>query len=269
MFQKIWSCDSIIEHIRSRSEGEPLNSHYYAGKYPDVYAAAERFFGSWGAALESCGYSYQDIRKYRSWTKERVITEIRKLESEGVQLSSKFIQTNYRPLYLASVRRFGSWGAAVRRAGFEYNRIRQRRLLTPEDIIKEIRRVYKSGESLAYTNMRENYQYLLAAGMRKLGNGSWVKAREVCGIQVNCRAKAAKLRAATRKEQQKLAEKAAKAAAKVAARAARAAARAAKAEAKAAKSEAVAKMKATAVKTTTVAAKRTRSVAGKKKNLSK
>jgi len=26
--------------------------------------------------------------------------------------------------------------------------------------------------------MRENYQYLLAAGMKKLGDGSWAKARQ-------------------------------------------------------------------------------------------
>ena len=35
--------------------------------------------------------------------------------------------------------------------------------------------------------MKENYLYLLAAGMKKLGNGSWAKARRVCGIRENYR----------------------------------------------------------------------------------
>ena len=35
--------------------------------------------------------------------------------------------------------------------------------------------------------MKENYLYLLAAGIKKLGNGSWAKARKVCGISENYR----------------------------------------------------------------------------------
>jgi hypothetical protein len=35
--------------------------------------------------------------------------------------------------------------------------------------------------------MRKNYQYLLAAGMKKIGGGSWAEARRVCGIEENYR----------------------------------------------------------------------------------
>ena len=47
MFQRRWTSEKIISHILAREGVEPLNSHYYATTYPDVYAAAERFFGSW------------------------------------------------------------------------------------------------------------------------------------------------------------------------------------------------------------------------------
>lgn len=35
--------------------------------------------------------------------------------------------------------------------------------------------------------MHEKHQYLLAAGLKKLGNGSWAKARRKCGIRRNYR----------------------------------------------------------------------------------
>ena len=51
MFKKIWYEEVIQNHILERQGKEALNSHYYATNYPDVYAAAERTFGSWGELL--------------------------------------------------------------------------------------------------------------------------------------------------------------------------------------------------------------------------
>ena len=203
MFQRRWTSEKIISHILAREGVEPLNSHYYATTYPDVYAAAERFFGSWCNTLESCGFSYQEIRKYRTWNRERVLNEIRKLSEVHSPLSSKFVQTDHRPLYMAALKRFGNWGNAIRAAGLEYRRIRLRRLQTPDELKEEIRRLYQRGESLSYTYMRNKYQYLLASGMKKLGDGSWVRAREVCGIHINCRKLAAEARKAALQEEER------------------------------------------------------------------
>lgn len=203
MFQRRWTSEKIISHILAREGVEPLNSHYYATTYPDVYAAAERFFGSWCNTLESCGFSYQEIRKYRTWNRERVLNEIRKLSEVHSPLSSKFVQTDHRPLYMAALKRFGNWGNAIRAAGLEYRRIRLRRLQTPEELKEEIRRLYQNGESLSYTYMRNKYQYLLASGMKKLGDGSWVRAREACDIHINCRKLAAEARKAAQQEEER------------------------------------------------------------------
>ena len=88
---------------------------------------------------------------------------------------------------MASIHYYKSWGAAVRMAGFDYNNIRRRRSMTAAQIRAEIRRLYRSGEDLTYSNMRKNHQYLLAYGMKKLGGGSWAAARRACGITVNFR----------------------------------------------------------------------------------
>ncbi len=187
MFKKIWYPEMIQNHILSRNGKEPLNSYYYATTYPDVYAAAERTFGSWGSAIEAAGLDYSLIKKYKTWSKQSVLDEIRRLHQDGEPIFSQNAQNNHKDLYMASIKRFGSWGKAVQSAGINYRDIRLRRSMTKEEIKKAIIDLYRKGEDLAYTNMRANHQYLLAAGMKKLGRGSWSSARRQCGILTNYR----------------------------------------------------------------------------------
>ncbi len=187
MFKKIWHPEMIEHHILSRNGKEPLNSYYYANNYPDVYAAAERIFGSWGKAIEAAGLDYSLIKKYKEWSKQAVLDEVRRLYKEGEPIFSQNIQTNHKSLYMASIKRFGSWGKTVQAAGINYRDIRLRRSMTREEIKKAIIELYRKGTDLSYTNMRANFQYLLAAGMKKLGNGSWAGARRQCGILTNYR----------------------------------------------------------------------------------
>ena len=184
---KRWNEDMICRHILRRNGKEPLNYLHYVTEYPDVHAAAERVFGSWKYALEACGFDYKDIRKYKTWSKKKVIEAIKMARNNGTALSSNYIQANNKPLYMAAVKRFKSWGKAVSAAGIDYSKIRLRRYMNKKEIKKEILELFNKGESLSYPNMREKYQYLLAAGMKKLGNGSWTEARKKCGIKINFR----------------------------------------------------------------------------------
>ncbi|WP_176013749.1 hypothetical protein [Victivallis sp. Marseille-Q1083] len=187
MFKKLWHPEMIQQHILQRYGQEPLNSYYYATNYPDVYAAAERLFGSWGETIEACGLDYDEIRKYKTWTSQGVLEEIRAMDERGEPLHSKYIQTINKSLYMAALKRFGNWGKAVQSAGISYKQIRLRRSMTAEETKRKIIELFKRNEDLSYTNMRKNHQYLLAAGMKKLGNGSWAAARLACGILTNYR----------------------------------------------------------------------------------
>ncbi len=188
MFKRIWTADMIESHIYStHSNKEPLNSHYYATHYPSVYAAAERIFGSWGEAITACGFDYSDIRKYKVWNRSKVTETIREMAATGQQLSSQKAQTNHKSLYMAAIRYYKSWGKAVMAAGIDYSVIRERRSMSILEIKTEIIKLHKAGVDLSYCNMRKNYQYLLAYGMKKLGEGSWDAARKVCGIKTNYR----------------------------------------------------------------------------------
>ena len=196
MFRRKWDDVSIINHIMSsHGRKKPLNSSYYATNYSAVYAAAERFFGSWKYAIEACGLDYSAIRKYQIWSKEIIIREIKKTHKGGKSLNSNYTQKNNRPLYMAAIKRYKNWGTAIRAAGFDYSKVRLRRMMSKAEIKEEILELYRRNVDLAYPNMREKYQYLLAAGMKKLGNGSWEKARKVCGLKVNFRLSDEKIKA--------------------------------------------------------------------------
>lgn len=187
MFKKKWTGDMVVRHILNNKDNEPLNSHYYATTYSDVYAAAERLFSSWKNAIEACGLNYKDIKKYQTWSKERVVAEIKVAKTNGTQLGSKYTQDNNKPLYMAAVKRYKSWSNALKHAGVNPKKVRLRRLMSTDEVRDEIQKLYRKNIDMAYPNMREKYQYLLAAGMKKLGGGSWAEARRVCGIEDNYR----------------------------------------------------------------------------------
>ena len=192
MFKKIWTPEMIRDIILSTNGKEPLNSHYFSTTYPQIYAAAERLFGSWGNAITASGLDYNSIRKYRVWNRMRIVAEIKKRYDNGEPLSCKQVQNTCKTLYMASIHHFKSWGRAIKMAGLDYDSIRIRRSMTEEQIHDEIQTLYNAGEDLAYPNMRKNHQYLLAYGMKKLGGGSWAEARRACGIMDNFRLSASK-----------------------------------------------------------------------------
>jgi len=203
MFKRRWYDKLILDHILARHGKEPLNSHYYASNYPDVYAAAERFFVSWRDAIEAAGFNYDEIRKYKKWSVKKILEEIKKMRKAKKPLNSKYIQDNNRPLYMAVIKRYKSWGKALSAAGIDYKKVRIRKMMTKAEIKEEILKLHKRKVDLAYPNMRANHLALLASAMKKLGDGSWDKARKKCGIHTNYRLPKHKRNAALPKKQKK------------------------------------------------------------------
>ena len=207
----------------ARRGGEPLNALYYSTTYPDIYAAAQRIFGSWRYAIEACGIEYTKVRKYRQWNKTRVVEEIKLLSKKREPLNSIHVQKQRKPLYMAALKRFKGWADAMRAAGFDYTKIRLRRSMNRVQVKDAILELWAEGFDLAYPNMRKKRQWLLATAMKKLGHGSWDKARKACGIKVNFRLKGDKRKTAITKALEKdmapVAKKAAKPVKKIAAKA--------------------------------------------------
>ena len=90
---------------------------------------------------------------------------------------------------MAAIKRFRCWRRAVEAAGIDYRQIKLRRNLNETEIRRLISELHQRQVNLSYTSMRRDYQYLLAAASKKIGDGSWACARLRCGIMTNYRLK--------------------------------------------------------------------------------
>jgi hypothetical protein len=120
-----WTKQTVREEIlRLHHEGVALNSSYVhkSTEYTHLHWAAQNVYGSWRAAIEASGLDYEKIRIKTEllWTRDLILENIRNLEQSGWRLSSKSTQKQYRRLFAAAIRMFGSWQLAVEAAGLDY-----------------------------------------------------------------------------------------------------------------------------------------------------
>ena len=60
------------------------------------------------------------------WEKNRILTELRRLHREGVNLSYSHLARKKQPLLSAAAYHFGSYRSAVQKAGIDYAEVIQR-----------------------------------------------------------------------------------------------------------------------------------------------
>ncbi len=121
---KKWDREKVIREIRILSKNNPNFSPaqiFY--KRRDLYQAGVRIFGSWRKALKAAGFE-KGLKRPHRWDKDKVLEKIKVLGKKGVNLSLKNITKNSRALSEAARRYWGSWAKAVKKAGFNYNRIK-------------------------------------------------------------------------------------------------------------------------------------------------
>jgi len=179
-----WTSDQVLGEIRTwRDRGEPLYANHVRLKFQELLAASIRYFGSWQKAVEMAGIPYEQVRKYRKWSKEAIIQEIRELHSRGVDLSFRAMAlSQHNSMVYAAIRPkyFGSWKTALEAAGLESEEIYRYRSWEETDILDEIRRLKAEGADLSSKSMDENSNRLIATARRRFGN--WGRALERAGI---------------------------------------------------------------------------------------
>jgi len=112
------------------SRGDDLNYATIAQDHVALLRAATRYFGSWRAAVEYAGLPYENVRKYKTWSKERIIARIKELHGKGEDLSWRQVSTVVDPQLAAAAtkkKHFGSWRNAIESSGLKYNEIRRYR----------------------------------------------------------------------------------------------------------------------------------------------
>lgn len=175
-----WSKESIIQEIQQlSSQGVDLSFRAMALSQHNamVYAAIRpKYFGNWRAALEAAGLASEEIYRYRSWEEGEILDEIRRLKSEGVDLSSKAMDESSNRLIATARRRFGNWGKALENAGIDYDEVRRRKRWTRENLVEGILELKRQGVKLITPEVKRVNPSLFAAACKKHFYGTWKKA---------------------------------------------------------------------------------------------
>ena len=179
-----WSKDTIAHEIqRLFQTGENLNYASIAAEEVALLRAATRYFGSWRTAIEYAGLNYDDIRRYKTWTRDRILERIQELHTAGEDLSWRHVSTAVDPQLAAAAtkrKHFGSWRGAVTAAGLDYGQIRRYREWDAATIEQKLRELHALGIDLNARNMEEYDITLITAARRRFD--SWDAALTAAGL---------------------------------------------------------------------------------------
>ncbi|MFA0759848.1 MAG: hypothetical protein KEFWMYNX_000293 [Candidatus Fervidibacter sp.] len=122
------------------------------------------------------------MAKRQRWSRERIVQEIRRLHAQGIPLNMASVRRVFPPLVATACSRryFGSWKAAIEAAGFDYDKVVRIKRWTPEEVLAEIRALYRQGADLRPSAVAKNHQTLLVAARKRFG--TWAKAVKAAGI---------------------------------------------------------------------------------------
>lgn len=163
--------------------GENLNYANVAQDEVALLRAATRYFGSWRLAVEFAGLNYEDIRRYKTWSRDRIVERIRELSEKGEDLSWRHVSTKVDPQLAAAAtkkKHFGSWRNAVVSAGLNYSQIRRYREWDENTITQRLREIHEQGIDLNAKNMEEYDITLITAARRRFE--SWDRALTAAGL---------------------------------------------------------------------------------------
>lgn len=182
-----WSEKDILAQLRDlhkRREFPDISS--LARKYPKLYDACHRHYGSGLAALKAAGIDYEELlceHPYR-WTRSQIIREIKSRHEEGKTLCRAEIlrkEPRLKRFCYAATNKFGNWSRALRAAKLSPDAVRNRDGLWPrERVLEGIRHRYEKGKFLNTDLMLREDLPLHAAGRRHFG--TWKEAIEKAGI---------------------------------------------------------------------------------------
>jgi hypothetical protein len=108
-----WDRQTIAFDLKERfRDGEALNSGAIQQEDPGMHAAAVRHFGSYDKALKAAGLNPNALRQRRRWTREQIITELKKFRRKHLDLSDSALRSQAPALYGAALRLFKTLAAA-------------------------------------------------------------------------------------------------------------------------------------------------------------
>lgn len=131
-------------------------------------------------AIWSSGW---DKYNSRLWSKEEIINRIRRMAHEGLRIYLAAVAGREEwHLIRAAAYYFGSWRAAVKAAGFNYDVVRADKKWSHKKVLNAIWNLRGEGKAITSAAAQISEPALFAAACRKRLFGSWEKAVEACGL---------------------------------------------------------------------------------------
>jgi len=181
-----WDKPAIIRLIKeARRKDEDLHWSAVTTRRDELAKAAfaslqTRLFGSWDRALHAAGLDADEVSRYRKWTSDSIVMELRQRHRNHEPLNSGAIQREDPGLHAAAVRHFSSYDGALRAAKFDPQKVRERRSWKQQDVLRGLKQTYRAGKPLSDSAVRRDHPALYGAAVRLFG--SFTAARDAAGI---------------------------------------------------------------------------------------
>lgn len=180
-----WNRKTILDEIRVLYQaGTDLSFNSVQENHLALLRAATWNYGTWKSAIELAGLNYEEIARYRRWTRARVLAAIRRHHAAGHDLSWRSVSHSLDPSLAAAALRpgvgFETWREAVTAAGISPDTVARYKHWTPEKVIVEIREIAQLGGPLSSQLVQRTNQPLFCAARRRFK--TWNGALEAAGI---------------------------------------------------------------------------------------
>jgi hypothetical protein len=124
----------------------------------------------------------------QSWDKTEILQTLKKLHREGKDLSYARLGKRMQPLLSAAAYHFGSYRAALEKAGIDYGEVVRRPRWTKPQIIRLIKEAKRAGSDLhwsAVTKRRDELGRAAFASLQERLFGSWDRALHAAGLDAD------------------------------------------------------------------------------------
>ena len=188
MPERVWTKEKLTEKIRELDrQGVDLSPTAIQQTHSALFASARSrsHFGSWRAAIEAAGLSYDGIKRLKQrWSHDEIVRQIQEHHKQGHDLLDPMFKIKHRSLYLAACahRYFGSWRRAIQAAGLNHENMREGHVWTRRRILDTIQGMSQRGESLNWAHIEEHCPGIYRAARRRENFGSWHHALIAAGI---------------------------------------------------------------------------------------
>ena len=174
-YMQVWTKENILQAIRAEdAHGHELSYSRTEQRVPSLIRAAERYFGSWGAAVNAAGFDYETIRRYRKWSRERILARIQDWYAKDADLSWRHVSQQLDPPLAAAVlhgNRFASWSEALLAAGLAPEEITRYRAWSLPAVHRELAQLQAQQLLLTQQNLQRLGHGALLAAVYRHGNG--------------------------------------------------------------------------------------------------